>query len=103
MGNYVLLKWGSLKGYNFTDKFIKEHKEVVEELANVWDRIYERHCSATGGSDEVQKNNQLKLDMLNVIEKIYNLGVTIQNNWDNTIYDNFNDIKEYILNYGKGE
>ncbi len=100
MENYVLLKWGSLKGYNFNDEFAEKNKEVVEELPEVWDKIYENHCSATGGSEEVQKNNDLKNELLNVLEKLYNLGVPIQNNWDGTYYNNFDDIKDYILNYG---
>ena len=101
MNSYVLLKWGSLKGYNFDDSFIKENKEVVEELENVWDRIYENHCTATGGSEEIHKNEDLKNDMLKVLNKIFDLGVSIDNDWDGTHYESFNEIEDYIINYGK--
>lgn len=100
MSNYILLKWGSLKAYNFTDEFVKNNKEIVEELSNVWDKIYENHCSATGGSKEVQKDSSLKNEMLNVLEKLYNLGIPIQNNFTDEYYNSFDDIKDYILNYG---
>lgn len=99
MNNYVLLKWGSLKEYNFNDDFIEINKEIVEEFENVWNKIYEKHCSATGGSKEVQKNSALKNEMLNVLEKIYNLQVPIGNDWTGEYYNNFDDIKDYILNY----
>lgn len=99
MNNYVSLKWGSLKAYNFTDEFIEKNKKVVEEFANVWNKIYEHHCSATGGSEEVHKNNDLKDKILNVLEKIYKLGVSIDNDWTGEYYNNFDEIKDYILNY----
>ena len=99
MNNYVILKWGSLKAYNFTDKFVENNKEVLEDFVNVWDEIYANHCSATGGSKEVHKNNDLKNKMLNVLEKLYNLGVTFENGYTDEYYNNFNEIKEYILNY----
>lgn len=101
MDNYVILKWGSLKAYNFTDEFIKNNKEIIDEFENIWNKIYENHCTATGGSEEVQKNENLKTDMLNVLKKIYNLGVPFENGWDNTYYNSFEEIKKYILNYGK--
>ena len=99
MNNYVILKWGSLKSYNFTDEFIKNNKEIVKELENVWNKIYDNHCSATGASEEVHKNNDLKIEMLNVLEKLYKLDVSIQNGWTAEYYNRFDDIKDYILNY----
>lgn len=103
MNNYVILKWGSLKGYNFNEEFVKKHSEIVKEFEDVWDRIYENHCSATGGSEEVQKDNQLKQDMLNVLYKVFELGVPFQNGWDDTYYNSFNEIENYIMNYGVTE
>lgn len=34
--NFVILKWGSLKAYNFSDKFYNENKTICEEFVNVW-------------------------------------------------------------------
>lgn len=100
MNNYVILKWGSLKAYNFADEFIENNKETVKEFVNVWNKIYENHCSATGGSEEVQKNQTLKIEMLDILEKLYNLGVPIENDWTGEYYNNFDEIRDYILNYG---
>jgi hypothetical protein len=101
MNNMVWLKWGSLKGYNFDDDFVEKNRKEVEELSNVWDKIYEKHCSATGGSDEVQNNYDLKIELINVLEKLFNLGVVFQNDWSDEYYNTFDEIKDYILNYGE--
>lgn len=99
MNNIIWLKWGSLKAYNFTDEFIEKNKEVVEEFVNVWDKIYENHCSAFGGSEEVHKNKDFKMEIISVLEKLFNLGVIFENGWDDTYYNNFNEIRKYILNF----
>ena len=101
MNNYVILKWGSLKAYNFNEDFVKEHKELVNEFEDIWNRIYENHCTAWGGSEEVQKDTTLKQDMLNVLYKVYELGVPFQNGFDDTYYNSFNEIENYIMEYGE--
>lgn len=69
MNNYIILKWGSLKAYNFTDDFIKENEEIVKELGDIWDTIYSEKIGAIYGfTDEY--------------------------------YNNFNEIKDYIMSYG---
>lgn len=96
MVNYVILKWGSLKAYNFSDEFVENNKELVEEFANVWNSIYENHCDAWGGAKEVKKDKELRNNIIDVLEKLYNLGVMFQNGWDDEFYTNFKDIKEYL-------
>lgn len=100
MNSYIILKWGSLKAYHFSDKFLEKNKTICEEFVNVWNEIYKNHCSATGGSEEVQKNKELKSKMLNVLEKLYNLGIPFENGFTDEYYNSFEDIKEYIVNYG---
>lgn len=101
MNNCVWLKWGSLKGYHFEDDFIEKNKEIVEEFVNIWDEIYENCCSATRGSEVLQSNNVLKTKLLYILERLFNLGVVFQNDWDDTYYNSFNDIRDYIMNYDK--
>lgn len=101
MNNCVWLKWGSLKGYHFEDDFIEKNKEIVEEFVNIWDEIYENCCSATSGSEVLQSNNVLKTKLLYILERLFNLGVVFQNDWDDTYYNSFNDIRDYIMNYDK--
>lgn len=99
MNNYVILKWGSLKAYNFTDEFIEHSKDIVEEFVNIWDEIYENSISAVGGSKELQQKEDLKHRLVIVLEKLFELGVVFQNGWSDTYYNNFEEIKDYILNY----
>ena len=99
MNNIIWLKWGSLKAYNFTDEFIEKNKEIVEKFNNVWDKIYENHCSAFGGSEEVQNNNDLKIEIVNILRELYDLGVIFQNGWDDTYYNNFEEVEDYIIRY----
>ena len=99
--NYVLLKWGSIKGWNFTDEFVEKHEDIINELCNVWEKIYDNTCSAIVGSERVQKDYDLKIEIINVLESFYNLGVPFQNNFTDEYFNNFEDIKDYILNYGK--
>lgn len=101
MNNCVWLKWGSLKGYHFEDNFIEKNKEIVEEFVNIWDEICENCYSATRGSEVLQSNYVLKTKLLYILERLFNLGVVFQNDWDDTYYNSFNDIRDYIMNYDK--
>lgn len=100
MNNYIILKWGSLKAYNFTEEFVKENGEIVKEFNNIWDEIYSNCCSATSGSENLQSKEELKQRLVNVLEKCFELGVVFQNGFTDEYYNNFNEIKDYIMNYG---
>lgn len=100
MNNYIILKWGSLKAYNFTEEFVKENEEIVKEFNNIWDEIYSNCCSATSGSKNLQSKEELKQRLVNVLEKCFELGVVFQNGWSDEYYNNFNEIEDYIMNYG---
>ena len=100
MNNYVILKWGSLKAYNFEEDFFNKNKEVVEEFNKIWEEIYGTCCSATGGSKYLQSKNNLKLKLVSILEQLFDLGVQFENGFTDEYYNNFEEIKDYILNYG---
>ena len=100
MSNYIILKWGSLKGYEFDDTFIKNNETLVNDFENIWDDIYNTRCSATAGSEYLHQNKELKAKLVDILEKFYDLGVIFQNGFSDEYYNNFEDIKSYILNYG---
>ena len=100
MSNYIILKWGSLKAYYFTKEFVKENVEIVKEFNNIWDEVYNNCYSATSGSKNLQSKEELKQRLVNVLEKCFELGVVFQNGWSDEYYNNFNEIKDYIMNYG---
>lgn len=99
--NCILLKWGSLKSWYFTDDFVENNKQLVEELSNLWDKIYQNTSGAISGSEKVQNDYDLKIELINTLEKFYDLGVPFENNFTDEYYNNFDEIKDYILNYGK--
>ncbi len=99
--SYIILKWGSLKAYEFSNEFISKNESLVKEFENIWDEIYNTRCSATAGSEYLHSKKELKLKLVNVLEKFYDLGVTFENGFTDEYYNNFQDIKDYILNYGE--
>lgn len=100
MENYIILKWGSLKAYNFSDDFVKNNKKIVEELNNIWDKIYNNRCSAISGSEYFQQNNELKNKTIILLKIFFDKGVIFQNGFTDEYYNTFDTIKDYILNYG---
>lgn len=101
MGNYVILKWGTLKAYHFEDNFIEKNKDIVEKFANIWDEIYSQCCTATGGSEYTQEHKDLKQRLVDVLRELWGLEITFENGWSDEIYRSFEEIEDYILNYGE--
>lgn len=102
MNNYIILKWGSLKGYNFSNEFVSKNTRLVKELENIWYEIYSTsRCSAVFGSEYLHQNKELKAKLVDILEKFYDLGVVFANGFTDEYYNNFQDIKDYILNYGE--
>lgn len=90
MDNYIILKWGSLKAYNFSNEFVSKNTRLVKELENIG-----------FGSEYLHQNKELKAKLVDILEKFYDLGVVFENGFTDEYYNNFQDIKDYILNYGK--
>ena len=101
MDNYIILKWGSLKAYNFSNDFISKNENLVKEVENIWDEIYNKRCDAMSGSEYLHQNKELKAKLVDILEKFYDLGVPFQNGYTDEYYNNFQDIQDYILNYGE--
>ena len=103
MKNYIIIKSGILKAYEFDDKFIKENEKLFNEFCNIWDELYNNNCCVWGAYETHRDNEKLKNKICDILEKMYNLGVIIENGFTDEIYNNFKDIKNYILDYGKEE
>lgn len=102
MDSYIILKWGSLKTYNFSNEFVSKNTRLVKELENIWDEIYNTsRCGAVFGSEYLHQNKELKAKLVDILEKFYDLGVIFENGFTDEYYNNFQDIKDYILNYGE--
>jgi len=86
MSDYLLLKWGTIKGYN-----LKNSPEAFEAL---------REYSKLGVSMSVmaQKDTQRQKELIcEIIDKV---NGNIQNDWTGEWYKTKEDAKKYILEYG---
>lgn len=84
--DYLLLKWGTLKGWNF-----KNSPEAFEALQE-----YEKLGVSIGAID--QKDTQRQKELLCImIDKVNGI---VQNDWSGEIYENKEDAKKYVMEYG---
>lgn len=100
MENYIIIKSGILKAYEFNENFIENNNELFNQFVNVWDELYNNNCCVWGAYETHKDNKEIKQKIVDVLEKMYNLGIQIENGFTDEVYNNFEDIKDYILNYG---
>lgn len=98
---YIGLKWGTLKCWHFSKEFCNKNKDLVKEFDAFYDSLYENTCCAIGSSEYIKDKENLKHDLINYLNKFYDLGVEIYNDFDNEKYKTKNSYKKYILEYGK--
>jgi hypothetical protein len=85
MANYLLLKWGTLKGWN-----VENRPELIQLMR-------EYHEIGSNFSAMMQKDTPRQKEI--ILELIDKFDGPIQNDWDGTMYDK-QAAKDYILNYG---
>ena len=99
--NYIIIKSGILKAYSFSDEFIKKNKKLVEKFADLFDELYSGNCCVWGAYEKNKNNDDIKKRICDILEIFFDKGVPIQNGFTDEYYNNFKDIKDYIINYGK--
>lgn len=98
---FIVLKSGILKSYWFSDEFIKDNKALFDEFVNIFDEFYSNDCCVFGASNTHKNNDDLKIRLCDILDKMLDLNIEIMNGWDNKIYKNKKSYRDYILNYGK--
>jgi len=98
--NYIIIKSGILKAYDFSEEFINKNNDVFNQFVNIWDELYSGSCCVWGACEKNKDNNTIKQKIVDILEKMYNLGIQIENGFTDEVYNNFEDVKDYILNYG---
>lgn len=88
---YVLLKWGSLKGWGGA--------EVGTPLRDAIERYHTEPVSLSAMSQ--RDTDGQKQAVLDAIDAVYAAGGEATNDWDGTTYATADDAKAYIINYGK--
>lgn len=82
---YLLLKWGTLKGWKLHST---DTHALIEEYLDI----------GASASVMMQKDNERQKQI--ILELIDKVDGSIQNDWDGNQYSK-DQAKEYILNYGK--
>lgn len=86
--DYLLLKWGTLKGWNFSNS-----PEAFEAL-----KEYNKIGSSFSAMAQVDTPRQKELICI-MIDKV---NGSVSSDWDGTDYtENRQGAKDYVLNYGK--
>ena len=98
--DYVSLKFGLVKSWSLTNTYEK-HKELVEEFDGLYNQMFMGCHSMYGASNKNKDNAEIKLKLCDMLDKFFDLGITINNNFDNKNYKSKKSYREYILNYGK--
>lgn len=96
MNNYIGLKWNGLKSYNFNNDFMDKNKKECERFINLWDEYFECSASCWGAEKHNENKNDLKVKICDSVIELFNLGVSVQNQWDDTFFNNENDIRKYL-------
>ena len=99
--NYIIIKGGILKAYEFSDEFIEKNKDLVEKFADLFDELYTGNCCVYGASETHKNNDDIKKRICDMLEIFYDMGIPIQNGFTDEYYNYFSEIKDYIMNYGK--
>lgn len=89
--DFLLLKWGSIKGYDFTDNW---DNPKVQEAIERYNKSGERSMSAMLQHDNDDQKQAL-CDLIDVLTEC-----PIINDWSGEKYTK-EEAKEYIMNYGK--
>jgi hypothetical protein len=84
--DYLLLKWGTLKGYNFENS--PEAFEALQEYGKLGMCL----------SAMAQKDNERQKELLCIM--IDKVNGDVQNDWSGEIYENKEDAKKYVMEYG---
>lgn len=85
--DYLLLKWGTLKGWNFENS-----PEAFEAL-----KEYDSLGASMSAMTQNDSDRQKELICI-MIDKV---NGEVQNDWTGEIYENREDAKKYVLEYGK--
>lgn len=97
----IYLKWGTIKRYDLRGEFYNTNRKLCEEFSNLYDELFEGCCDLSRGSQRIQSNKLLQTKLCDMLDKFFDLGVTIINDWDGEIYNSKESYRDYIMNYGE--
>lgn len=102
MNNYVGLKFGNIKCWNFEKEFCDNNRKLIDELNEIDERMSKDCVDMFSKSNKNKDNVDIKIELVKVLEKLFDLNVEIYNAFDNKTYKTKKSFSNYILNYNKG-
>lgn len=85
--DHLLLKWGTLKGWNFENS--PEAFKAFQEYCACGMRV----------SAMAQRDTERQKELICIM--IDNINGEVQSDWTGEVYENKEDAKKYVMEYGK--
>lgn len=99
----IQLKQGLIKAYEFTDDFYKANKMLCNKFIKHYDKIFDGVASMYDAKQKNRHNEAIKIELVELLDKFYDLGVRIWNGFDNKTYGSKEEYRDYVINYGLDE
>ena len=99
--NYIGLKFGMIKCWNFEETFYKDNKSLVDDFNNLYDEMYSGCASVLHASEKNKSNIDIKTRLCDLLDKFFDCGVQIFNDLDNKTYKTKKSYRKYLLTYGE--
>lgn len=99
--NYIGLKFGNIKCWHFEENFCKDNKSLVDNLNNLYDEMYSGCLCVFHASEKNKGNIDIKTRLCDLLDKFFDLGVEIYNDFDNKRYKTKKSYRKYLLTYGE--
>jgi hypothetical protein len=97
----ICLKGGLIKSYQFTDEFYNSNLPICEEFGALYDKMFSGVCSMYSASQKHKDKLLIKLELCEILDRFFDMGVRIWNGFDNKTYKSKIAYHRYIIDYGK--
>jgi hypothetical protein len=97
--SYVILKSGLIKSYYFSDDFIKENESLYAEFVKLWETLFDGVCDMWSCRDKNKDNAKIKELLCDLLDKLFDKSVKIENGSDNKRYNSKKMYRKYITDY----
>lgn len=99
--SFISLKFGLIKMWHFDKDFYEKNKDLIHDFNLLYEKMFDGCCSMFEASEKNKKNEEIKIKLCEFLDKFFDLGVVIDNNYDNKQYKTKKEYRDYILNYNK--
>jgi hypothetical protein len=96
---YIGLKSGLIKRYDLPADFRNEHKELCDAFDELHERMFSGVCDMFSACEAHKENTAIKIELCGLLDKFFDLGVKIENHFENTAFKSKKKYREYIMTY----